>query len=183
MTPKHLWLSLGLRFALIVVLLVWTLSFLHRSIERPAFVQRSYCIGEGFSEQEKQMIREGAGIWDYRSPQARFVERCDHNAIQVKIPLGKDKRMIESAHDRDGFWTLGEEDTRANTVWLLTDRIDSLSQLRLIAAHEWGHVFGADDLGIEHPAIMNGMIRKDVEDNFHLYPDDITELCKRQLCQ
>jgi hypothetical protein len=183
MTFKSIWLSLGLRFALIAVILVWTLTFLHRSVERPAFVQRSYCISDGFSDQEKQMIREGAAIWDYRAPEARFVERCEPNAIQVKIPFGEKRRWITSTYDHPGLWTMGLHEPATNTIWLMEDRVSRMSELRVFASHEFGHVMNLPDLSIEHPAIMNEAIRHEVETDFHLYEDDITFLCKEQACR
>jgi uncharacterized membrane protein len=177
-------LPLLLRVGLLAIMLVVVLSVISKTQSQPLFHTRTYCISPSFTPVQAALIEEGFHLWEYRSPIPRFHLNCaDPFAVQVRPATSEDIQYWSNTFDSNGFWTCGVYDPDTNSVIILMDRIDSSKMLLVIAAHEAGHVLGAQDREPVNLSIMSAVVRQEVIDDFHLYPDDIEQLCKEQPCQ
>lgn len=136
----------------------------------------SVCIDPSFSDNEKQLIREGMVVWN--TNKIRFFEGDSCNLNIVKADSWDEDHTDENH--------IGVADFYRNKIILFPDRIINHDEtvLRWLAAHETGHWIGLDHVDpFKAPAIMDAQVRKDVADNLKLYPEDLKQLCRIWTCQ
>jgi hypothetical protein len=136
--------------------------------------QYSVCIDSAFTNHEHAIIIEGVSVWNTNVVRFREDNDCTANIVKA---TAWDERWTSEEH-------IGVSDFYANEMIVFTRRIIGDDELRLIAGHEAGHFLNLSHTDpIKYPAIMDSVVREDVEEDFKLYPEDVRQLCSRWKCR
>jgi len=137
--------------------------------------QYSLCFDSAFTEHEKQILRQGYSVWN--TDKIRFFESNTCDTYVVK------------ATEEDAIYYgpryIGISQTWRNRIVLFPERTNhDDSMLRWIMGHEVGHWIGLQHVNpFDAPAVMNSEVRKEVTDDFKLYPKDLEQLCNLWSCK
>jgi hypothetical protein len=142
---------------------VWHTPDGYPDIKNDLLVEAQVRIGPGFSVTDRHAIIEGMNMWEYSTRGAFHWQLVDEIPEDDMVTLRAEFILVTSLEKRvnkydEGSTLLGLaiiNNLQPTQLWLVIDRLHTQADVKLVAAHEFGHALGighvSDALNVMSP--------------------------------